>query len=45
MEVFVYFLLAVLDAFTHTLPNIGTSLDSFRALDIVIGERVPNYAL
>ncbi|TBU51517.1 hypothetical protein BD310DRAFT_1005179 [Dichomitus squalens] len=36
-EVFIYFLLAVLDVFTHTLPTIGTSLDSFRSLDIIIG--------
>ncbi|KAM5545962.1 hypothetical protein V8D89_000088 [Ganoderma adspersum] len=36
-EVFIYFLLAVIDVFTHTLPTIGTSLDSFKALDIIIG--------
>ncbi|KAI0767493.1 hypothetical protein C8Q74DRAFT_961454 [Fomes fomentarius] len=37
VEVIVYFLLAVLDMLIHTLPNIGTSLDLFRSLDIVIG--------
>ena len=37
-EVFIYFFLAVLDVFTHTLPTIGTSLDSFRSLDIIIGK-------
>ena len=37
-EVFVYFILAVLDLLTHTLPTIGSSLDSFRSLDIIIGQ-------
>ncbi|KAH9928006.1 uncharacterized protein BXZ73DRAFT_48551 [Epithele typhae] len=36
-EVFVYFLLAILDLLTHAIPNIGTSLESFKALDIIIG--------
>ncbi|KAI8989181.1 hypothetical protein BD414DRAFT_486330 [Trametes punicea] len=36
-EICVYFLLAVLDVLTHTLPSIGTSLESFRSLDITIG--------
>ncbi|KAI0372424.1 hypothetical protein BV20DRAFT_70428 [Pilatotrama ljubarskyi] len=36
-EIYVYFVLAVLDLLTHTLPSIGSSLDSFRSLDIVIG--------
>ncbi|RPD75995.1 hypothetical protein L226DRAFT_570212 [Lentinus tigrinus ALCF2SS1-7] len=36
-EVFVYFLLAVLDLLTHTIPTIGNSLDSFKSLDIIIG--------
>lgn len=40
-EVFIYFLLAVIDVFTHTLPTIGTSLDSFKALDIIIGKSSP----
>lgn len=42
-EVFIYFLLAVIDVFTHTLPTIGTSLDSFKALDIIIGECWPHW--
>ncbi|KAI0327520.1 hypothetical protein GY45DRAFT_1327525 [Cubamyces sp. BRFM 1775] len=36
-EIYVYFALAVLDLLTHTLPSLGSSLDSFRSLDIVIG--------
>ncbi|CDO72130.1 hypothetical protein BN946_scf184962.g73 [Trametes cinnabarina] len=36
-EIYVYFILAVLDLLTHTLPSIGSSLDSFRSLDIIIG--------
>ncbi|KAH9885285.1 hypothetical protein C8Q73DRAFT_718283 [Cubamyces lactineus] len=36
-EIYVYFALAILDLLTHTLPSLGSSLDSFRSLDIVIG--------
>ncbi|KAI0708624.1 hypothetical protein C8Q76DRAFT_123184 [Earliella scabrosa] len=36
-EVIVYFILAVLDVLTHTIPNIGTSIDTFKSLDILIG--------
>ncbi|KAI9056412.1 hypothetical protein FKP32DRAFT_1586196 [Trametes sanguinea] len=36
-EIYVYFFLAVLDLLTHTLPSVGSSLDSFRSLDIAIG--------
>ncbi|KAI0772746.1 hypothetical protein BD413DRAFT_612244 [Trametes elegans] len=36
-EIYVYFVLGVFDLLTHTLPSIGSSLDSFRSLDIFIG--------
>ncbi|KAI0643804.1 hypothetical protein C8Q79DRAFT_155326 [Trametes meyenii] len=36
-EICAYFVLAVLDLLTHTLPTIGSSLDSFKSLDVFIG--------
>ncbi|KAI0356974.1 hypothetical protein OH77DRAFT_1495220 [Trametes cingulata] len=36
-EIYVYFLLAVLDILAHRVPSVASSLDSFRSLDIVIG--------
>ena len=38
-EVFFYFFLAILDVITHTVPNVGHSLDMFKALDIFLGEQ------